>query len=519
MISKININTNPNNNPSSSSKSPSFKAGPLEGVSWLLQQCNTYPMVGVSVIDATTAILPRTVVDAKTNGFAAAETFRRESSGLVVNCLIPGFFVLGAAKAFESFNSGYKGLNLPGLWANEDSLTELHKRYTKAGNVDKYVDGIFKDMHINVGKDWKDLNPTDERISKASKLVKEIINGENGKTKKDLKEVYKLIIDDAHGAEHIKFSKEGKPFATNLTTFLRDTVDCGSAFKKLKPPELEGFLKKAVRFANLKSVAGLALVIPLAASMQSINRWITRKASGKEGAPIYKDFIDDDKKKLNNKDQSSFWGAKIGAAGLMVGVAVLSMMKKPSMKMLQFNNILPSMDQCRWIATATFASRMLASEDKNELREATFRDIATFCSLYFFGDYVSKGVGSLINKTSKGKINLMNEMSEAPKSNSPLKKFKHWVTETKLKSFDEAAKISPKAKDMRALCEISSLGFSMLLLGILVPWYVRKQTEIKHKKELEVNNKKFHSYPTIFHNSSENRVFQAFGMINPEAVK
>ena len=100
MINKISVKTNTEIN---KKPEPSFKAGVLDGATWMLQQCNTYPMLGVSVIDGVTAIIPRTIVDAKTNGFAAAETFRRESSGLVVNCLIPGFFVLGAAKVFELF--------------------------------------------------------------------------------------------------------------------------------------------------------------------------------------------------------------------------------------------------------------------------------------------------------------------------------------------------------------------------------------------------------------------------------
>ena len=62
---------------------PSFK-GPVEAATAVLQFCNTNPMAGVSLIDMATAIVPRTVVDARTNGFAAAETFRRESSGLIV---------------------------------------------------------------------------------------------------------------------------------------------------------------------------------------------------------------------------------------------------------------------------------------------------------------------------------------------------------------------------------------------------------------------------------------------------
>ncbi len=510
MIDKVSINTNLNNK-----ITPSFKAGPLDAATWVLQQCNTYPMVGVSVIDAATAIIPRTVVDAKTNGFAAAETFRRESSGLVVNCLIPGFFVLGAAKVFELFNKDYKGLS--NLWANEYSLKELHTRYSKVNNVDKYVDGIFKDMQINVGKKWIDVDVNEQHVHDSRELVKEIIHGK--KDKKELKKVYELFIENTKGAEHIRFHGSEKPFNIDFRTFLRDTVDCGKLFKEMDSEKLKSFYEKAVKFANKKSLTGLAIIIPLAASVQSINRWITRKSSGKEGAPIYKDFIrQNTKKEMTQKEKAGFWMQKLGAAALMVGVALLSLKEKPSLASLQFNKILPSMDQCRWIATSTFASRMLASEDENELREATFRDIATFCSLYFFGDYVNKGVGSLIKKFSKDKTDLFNYLSDKPKSNNIIDRFKYWARETNLKSFDEAGQISKKAKNLRSLCEISSLGFSMLLLGILVPWYVRKQTESKRKKELEMTINRYHSYPTIFpHSVYAQKAFQAFGTNFTEA--
>ena len=506
MINKISVKTNTEIN---KKPEPSFKAGVLDGATWMLQQCNTYPMLGVSVIDGVTAIIPRTIVDAKTNGFAAAETFRRESSGLVVNCLIPGFFVLGAAKVFELFNKDYKDLSK--LWANERSLKELHSRYTKVNDIDSYVDGIFKDMQINVGKKWIDVDVNDSHVQDSKELVKEIIHGK--KDKKELKKVYELFIENTKGAEHIRFKGSQKPFSVDFRTFLRDTVDCGKLFKDMDPQKLKTFSEKAIKFANKKSLTGLAIIIPLAASVQSINRWITRKTSGKEGAPIYKDFIrHNTKKEMTPKEKTNFWMKKIASAALMVGVAMLSLKEKPSLGSLQFNKILPSMDQCRWIATATFASRMLASEDNNELSEVRFRDIATFGSLYFFGDYVNKGVGSLIKKISKGKIDLFNYLSEKPKSNSIADRFKYWVRETNLKSFDEAGQISKQAKNLRALCEISSLGFSMLLLGILVPWYVRKQTETKRKKELETTMNRYHSYPTILpHSAYAKKAFQAFG--------
>ncbi|HIU93350.1 MAG TPA: hypothetical protein IAD26_09500 [Candidatus Limenecus avicola] len=538
MINKVSINNQEvykkgQTNPSyKNSQSPSFK-GPVELITAGLQACNTNPMVGVSVIDLATAIVPRTVVDAKTNGFAAAETFRRESSGLIVNCLIPGFIVLGIAKLMEAFNKGNKGLS--GMWANQEALETLKDHYKQSdGTAKGFISRLFEDAEVLNGKKWAKLEPTslENELSEYTKIIENNVQ-DKAVIEKARNNLYNKILKVTGGAEHIKI--HGKVYHDNITTLLRDGVDVGQKFVidlKKDHSAIEAFVKKATKFVNKKSLLGLAVVIPLAASMQSINRWITRKSSGQDGAPIYKNFGKGKKKEeMTPAQKSAFWSKKIGAAGLMTGVAMLSMMKKPSLKMLQFTKNMPSMDQCRWIATATFASRMLASEDENELHEVTWRDIATFSSLYFLGDYVSKAVGTIMQKV-KG-VPLLNYMEKRPDTKNPLKKFVYWVKDTKLKSFDEANAITDgivkrkdkngvekileykggaKAKGLRAICEVSSLGFSMLVLGILVPWYVRKETERKEQMKLKEKLKDFISYPSIM-STSNKKTFQAFGMM------
>jgi hypothetical protein len=153
---------------------------------------------------------------------------------------------------------------------------------------------------------------------------------------------------------------------------------------------------------------------------------------------------------------------------------------------------------------------MLAAEDDNELNEAFIRDIATFSALYFLGDYVAKGIASLMQKTSKTK--LLNYTKNTASSKNLFKKFAYWVKDTKLKSFDEAALISPKTKGLRAICETGSLGFSMLLLGFLVPWYVRNQTTKNRRKELIANLSKYHPYPMLHIDAKLRKTFQAFGI-------
>ena len=69
----------------------------LQGV----QLCERHPMINVSVLDLSTAIIPRTIIETysgdaavnekgekkrKANVFAGMEAFRREASGLIINC-------------------------------------------------------------------------------------------------------------------------------------------------------------------------------------------------------------------------------------------------------------------------------------------------------------------------------------------------------------------------------------------------------------------------------------------------
>lgn len=508
-------------------------------------------IINISIIDLATAILPRTYVDAKTNGFAAAETFRRESSGLIVNCLVPGFIVLGVAKALELFNPKNKGM--ASKWANEDAITTLNKHFLEAkGGSRSFTNKLLNDVSVLNGTEWKplkDFNLESERMDFAKTMANKLATNKEKETA--VKNLERKVLEMTGGSKHVRIA--GEAYHADMHTLLRDTMDVGKDFLEHKriaikkitglkavkdhsgrqkavteavTKELTNYFNASKKFINRKSFIGLALVIPLAASMQSINRWITRKSSGQAGAPIYKDFGTQKKKKeMSTGDKSKFLLEKLGAAALMVGVAYASLKDKSSIKNifkgLQFTKNMPTMDQCRWIATSTFASRMLAAEDKNELHEVTWRDIATFASLYFLGDYVAKGVGYFLQKSTK--VPLLNYTKDIPqKSKNAIadlgKKLAHWASGTELKTFGEAAKVSKKAKFLRTACEGSSLGFSMLILGMLVPWYVRKKTERKVQEELQEKYQSFHTYPSL-NVTSNKKTFQAFGMMMAQNEK
>ncbi len=461
-----------------------------------LQACEQHPMIGVSLIDAATCIIPRAAVDFNTNAHAGLETLRRESSGLLVNCLLPSYFVMGVAGFLNylSLPKEYRHLGMATSWADEDTIKKLASFATqKQDNIESksFARKVLEDLEgYNSSKEskWIKYSDNTESFNNALKAIEKGISGEL-KAKQAVNEAYKILANSTNATETIRFSSDGKTFNSSLSSMLRDIVDMG---KKFNDPavskNIDTFCDNAIKFVKRKSFIGLALILPLAASMQYINRWITRKQSGIEGAPIYRDFGTDDKT-IKKKDDKLL-AYKLAGASSMVGLAVLSMMKKPNLKMFQFKGLFPTLDQARWIAAITFASRILAAEDRNEVRESTFRDMAGFASLYFLGDYVAKGLATIMHKINP-ENDLITKHKETSKDANIFVKFGNWVKNQSLKSFDE---VPDNLKNKRAICQATSLGASMLLLGLFIPIWNRRQTEKNRAKEVELQ--KMHEHAT-----------------------
>lgn len=504
MIQKLSVSTNSqiSNNSLLKHNQKDSKAQNFGGVGSLLtvglQACEQHPMIGVSVIDAATCIVPRAAVDFNTNAHAGLETLRRESSGLLVNCLLPSYFVMGVAGFLNylTLPKEYRHLRMMTSWADEDTILKLSSFAKKGeGSFASKVLADLEGFNSSTTNKWIKYADNKESFNEAVEVLDKAINGELT-AKQATSKAYKALAEATHATETIKFTSDnGKTFNSSLSAILRDIVDMGKKFKDpVVAKNIDAFSDSAIKFVKHKSFAGLALILPLAASMQYINRWITRKQSGIEGAPIYRDFGTGNKKSKNKDDK--LWLYKTVGAGSMIGLAVLSMMKKPNLKMFQFKGLFPTLDQARWIAAITFASRILAAEDRNEVRESTFRDMAGFASLYFLGDYVAKGLATIMNKFNP-EIDLITKHKEISKDANMFAKFGNWMKNQSLKSFDE---VSDKLKNKRAICQATSLGASMLLLGLFIPIWNRKQTEKNRAKELELQ--KMHMHATNSNTSS-----------------
>ncbi len=521
MINKIGvdntskINSNNVRQKEQSKQNPNFKgvgAIALAGI----QACERMPMVNVTVIDMLSAILPRTIVESMTNWFAGFEAFRRESSGLVVNCLIPSLVTLGIAKCINPAIMP-NGVNMSRSWADSSLIDKASDYYKNAQSSDKVQESL-KNILGNIegfeGKNkivFKDALKAEE-IEKYSKELAELSRStKNDRTvRKEVKKLASQIIEKVHVADNVKLADNEKIVnALSVNSMLEDSVKYFKEFQK-SGIGIEEFAQKSKKLVKTKSLAGLAVILPLAASMQYINRWITGKVSGVKGAPIYDDFgKEKDNVEETAKAKEGLLKQKLISISSMVGVSLLSMMKRPTMNMLEFKGMFPTMDQARIISTTTFASRMAAADDKNELAEATVRDIATFSGLYFLGDYAAKGAATLIQKSTG--VSLLNDTKPLNGDENVFKKAWHWVKDVNIKSSEEVVSKTQQAlngakptdaqlktiekelkhaRDLRSACQVANLGVSLALLGIIVPLYTRHKTKKKHEEALKLAQEK-----------------------------
>ena len=521
MINKIGvdnasrINSNNVRQKEQSKQNPNFKgvgAIVLAGI----QACERMPMVNVTVIDMLSAILPRTVVESQTNWFAGFEAFRRESSGLVVNCLIPSLVTLGIAKCINPAIMP-NGVNMSRCWADSSLIDKASDYYKNAQSSDKVQESL-KNILGNIegfeGKNkiiFKDALSAEE-IEKYSKELADLSRSTDGDraVRKEIKKLSNKIVEKIHVADNIKIADNEKIVnASSVNSMLEDSVKYFKEFQK-SGIGIDEFAQKSRKLVKAKSLAGLAVILPLAASMQYINRWITGKVSGVKGAPIYDDFgKEKDNVEETAKAKKGLLKQKFISISSMVGVSLLSMMKRPTMNMLEFKGMFPTMDQARIISTTTFASRMAAADDKNELAESTVRDIATFSGLYFLGDYAAKAAATLAEKTTG--VSLLNDTKPLKGDENVAKKFWHWVKDVNIKSSEEVVsktqqslngakpteaqartiqKELKRACNIRSACHATSIGVSLALLGIIVPLYTRHKTKKKHAEALKLAQEK-----------------------------
>ena len=251
-------------------------------------------MIQVSFVDTVSTNIPRTLVDLKTGLAAAFETCRREFSGLFVNCLMPGLVVKGLAEILPK-SKELKGTEVAASWASGNAIDKLKGVYKEAqtsGAIDttrEYVTKAIGSLEGLDGTNWvkyADKAGEADYQSAISDITTAI--GKSGKERKNLlKNAQKKLVGLTKAESVLKFN--GTP-QSNLEETIRDITDLGSKFNIVKDKTISNLVPDAkevnskvveaidnygaslTKFVNKKSLIGMALVIGIAVSVQTINR-------------------------------------------------------------------------------------------------------------------------------------------------------------------------------------------------------------------------------------------------------
>lgn len=460
-----------------------------------MQYLERNPMMNVTVLDFGTAIGPRTVFDSLTNLFNGFETLCRESFGLIINCLAPGFVAIGAAKFLDKHFIKTGAQDMHNCLADTDTINKISGLYKETnGNMSEVYEKLLADIQgLNGNKIVKYADKVDVKEF-GTKLAKAADN-------KEFATVIDELMVKTNVNELIRFGDKGGFLKdTSVSSLLNNTRKFVQEYESTGGKEgIEKFAQKASKLVKGKSALALAIILPIAGSMQFINRWMTEQLSGVKGAPIYDDFREAREnpelhERLKEHSKEGLMKQKIISMATMASVAVASILlsakSAPSLKILgkmfEFKGKYPTMDQARAIAGTTFTLRIAAADDTNEVRESRGRDIATFLSLYFLGDYAGKAAASAIE--AKTGVELLNRSAVSSKDANIFTKFKNWMLNTHIKSSNELMfadkALMEKAQKYRSSCQAINLLSSFAILGLII--YNRKQTQKKHANAKEL---------------------------------
>lgn len=493
---------------------------------------NESPAVGATIVDVGFMATPRTIVDSKRGFNAGMETGIRETSGSVNHAMIGAYGLLGALCASPLLNLKYgiKASNIKADSQTANLYSEMWQDFLKetpaaTNNKDLrigFINKVFENTYglgntANQKSFWNGLSKETLEQTKAI-LVEAIKDDKSGyKLPKDSFDKLKTTFISTLGTEqNLKIKYKEKSLSTTLESLLNDTASLSKAFTsdKIKPlyvnadkAGIENFLKIFGKYKGVATFIGLGIGSVVGASVQPINRYLTKKRTGQDGF-VGVGHTD----KAENTSLFKFYkGLAVGAMGLLTYTSLGGKGLANIGRKIQFKGIMPTLDQFKLVYGITIMSRFVAARDTNELRESTFKDFLGFTNWLILGGFVSKLVANKfnpslvqVNSNSKKKLSLagwfansslktQNEvlLADAKKLNIQLLKdgkvrpFKDILRETVKKSPSTKAKIRGLN-----IAQLAGLIYSGVVLGWAIPKiniYVTKKIneQTKHEKTIE----------------------------------
>ena len=442
---------------------PQFK-GFADGV---LRYLATNQAIGANGVDLAFMVIPRTTTDFIGRGPAAGvETARREASGTVNHSLIGVYGGLSGALLATLYGIDRKfGTKSNSMFVAPETLNILAENKAKQIQNEKSQFDYLKETFSRL----KAYNPTAKKVdaegfvelsettvNEIASIIDKALKKEGASFKEwkneaaaDSLHVVKNKLIEATGAEskYVLESADKKIVSnTGLKTLLEDIYKVSESFnrkevqeafkeqiKNGKPIAENTFVKKLTKFMKGRSVAGFLIGTGIGMSIQTINIYLTKKKTGSDG------FVGVEGR---TKDDSTAFKMMKGAAGvgfLGLTMATLGTGFKGFMDKMAFKGFWPTISQLKGIYGLTIISRLLATRDKDELRESLTKDTLGFLSWLVLGDFVNKMAAEGFDKS------VMNRTKDVEGKN-----FFKRVFNSSLKTRDEILIESLATKDIKA---------------------------------------------------------------------
>lgn len=402
-------------------KQPQFKGIADTGLRFLA----TNQGVGANLTDLGFMVIPRVTTDAKRGPAACVETARREASGTANHSLVGVYGMaggLGAAalmgmkrnfdvKANKMF-AAPETLNI----LAENKANQVKNNSSQAEYLKETLRNIkaFNPTAANADKDGF-VKLSEETVEEIANLLDKEINKGSFKNweKKDSVNsletaMNKIIADTGAESKYILESADAKiKSETSLKTLLKDIYQLSESFNKEKVKTVfeeqvrngkgikdNAFIQKLTNFSKIRSLAGFAVATGVGMSIQPMNIYLTKKKTGSDG------FVGVEGRSKDNSTQFKLMKGTAGAGFLGLTLATLGTVNPSKlMSKIAFKGFWPTIPQLKGIYGLTIISRLLATRDKDELRESLTKDTLGFLSWLVLGDIVNKMTAESLDKT------------------------------------------------------------------------------------------------------------------------
>ena len=382
--------------------------------------------VGANLTDLGFMVIPRVATDAQRNPDACLETARREASGTANHSAI-GIYggIAGTIVATLMGINGKFGTDVNSMFTAPETLNILaENKALQVKNQAQQLD-YLKETLTNV----KAFNPTaanadkdgfvklsQETIDDVAKLIDNALNDKEVTYKTWSKKgsadsihvaLNKIIANTGAESKYVLESADKKITSqTNLKTLLEDIYKVSESFnkdevKKAFAEQIKDgksiaentFVKKFSKFMKSRSVAGFAIGTAIGMSIQPINIYLTKLKTGSDG------FVGVEGRSKDNSTGFKLMKGTAAAGFMGLTLATLGTGFKGFMDKMAFKGFWPTISQLKGIYGLTIISRILATRDKDELREALTKDTLGFLSWLVLGDFVNRITAETMDKS------------------------------------------------------------------------------------------------------------------------